>query len=324
MILHTMSTTGSVNLQDVRNAHERIRSVVRRTPVLECEPLNAELGADIAFKCENLQHIGAFKARGACNAVMQLTAEQRETGVVTHSSGNHAAALARAAKLHSVPSQIVMPHNSQANKLASVRSLGVEPVLCEPDAESRQATADEIITKTGATLIHPYDDRHVIAGQGTIAIELLEQFPNPDVVLIPVGGGGLLSGCLTAIKGLSPQTRVIAVEPALADDAARSLQSGRIELPVRYDTVADGLRTPLGQLTFPIIQQLLDDILLVEEDEIVVATRRLVPLLRTTVEPSGAVTFACLLKHAEQFRGKRVAVVISGGNLDFSSFSLVP
>ncbi len=320
----TSATTAvlPIDLPDIRVAHKRIGDWVLRTPVIACPRLRETLGVDLFFKCENLQHVGAFKARGACNAVFALTDAEAKAGVVTHSSGNHAAALARAARLRGIPAHIVMPHNSRANKMAAVRQFGIEPILCEPDAGSRQAMADRIQSETGATMIHPYNDLRVMAGQGTVGLELLEQVDRPDVVIIPVGGGGLLSGCLVAIKSLAPQVEVIAAEPAHADDAYRSLQRGQIEMPIRYDTIADGLRTPLGSNTFPIIQALLDEILLVDEDAITQATRHLLTEAKLVVEPSGAVPLAVLQHYRDRFAGKRVVVVLSGGNLDFSSFPL--
>ena len=311
----------AVGIDEIRAARRRIEPHVLRTPLVYNAALSDELGCELHFKCENLQHAGVFKARGATNAVLSLDDDDARRGVVTHSSGNHAAALARAAKIRGVPAHIVMPHNSRPNKLAAVRAYGVEPVLCEPTAESRHATADELQRKTGATLIHPYDNRVVIAGQGTAGLEIAEQLADVDCVIVPVGGGGLLSGILIALKSVCPNVEVIAAEPAWADDASRSLRSGKIEMPTRYDTIADGLRTPLGELTFPVLQALLDDILLVEEETIVRATKAIAASARLVAEPSGATTLAAVMDHGERFRGKRVVAVISGGNLDFSSFS---
>jgi threonine dehydratase len=280
--------------------------------------LSRELDCRVSFKCENLQHTGSFKARGASNAVFSLSDDIAGRGVVTHSSGNHAAALARAATLRGVAAHIVMPHNSRENKLAAVRALGVSPVLCEPDADSRKDAAEEIRKKTDATLIHPYNDPAVIAGQGTVGLEILDQAQAIDSIVAPVGGGGLLSGILIAVKSLRPQIKVIAAEPAWADDTARSLRSGRIEKPTRYDTIADGLRTPLGDVTFGVIQQLLDEILLVDERSIEEATRAIAEKAKLVAEPSGAVSLAALLQHRPRFRGQNTVLVISGGNLDLN------
>jgi threonine dehydratase len=311
-----------VSMDDIRAARRRIESHVLQTPLLETPLLSQESDCRLHLKCENLQHVGAFKARGACNAVFSLSDAIARKGVVTHSSGNHAAALARAATIRGIPAHIVMPHNSRENKLAAVRAFGISPVLCEPDADSRRTTADAIVKKTGGTLIHPYNDPAIIAGQGTVGLEILEQSSDVDTVVVPVGGGGLLSGILIAVKTLRPEIRVIAAEPAWADDAARSLRSGKIEMPTRYDTIADGLRTPLGDLTFPVIQSLLDDILLVDEQTIENATRLIAAKARLIAEPSGAVSLAALLQHPSHFRGRNTVAVISGGNLDLNHFDL--
>jgi len=311
-----------VSVDDIRAARRRIEPHVVQTPLVHNALLSRELDCHVSFKCENLQHIGAFKARGASNAVFSLTEDVARRGVVTHSSGNHAAALARAATLRGIPAHIVMPHNSLENKLAAVRSFGVSPVLCEPDADSRKRSADEIQKKTGATLIHPYNDPVIIAGQGTVGLEILDQLQVIDSVIAPVGGGGLLSGILIAIKSLHPEIKVIAAEPALADDAARSLRSGRLEMPTRYDTIADGLRTPLGDLTFPVIRELLDDILLVDEQTIEQATRIIAAKAKLIAEPSGAVSLAALIQHRSRFRGQNTVLIVSGGNLDFNHLDL--
>lgn len=276
----------------------------------------------MSFKCENLQYVGAFKARGGCNAIMQLTDRQAQQGVVCHSSGNHAAAVARAAGSRGVTAHIVMPENSPKVKIEAVRGLGVEPVFCEGTGEARQAAADVIIDRTGATLVHPYDNPHVIAGQGTTALEILQQAPEIDTVVVPVGGGGLLSGCLLAIKGLRPDIKVIAAEPEWADDTYRSWKSGQRQLPTRYDSIGDGLRTGVGQLTFPIINELVDDILIAPENTIAEATRILFHKCRVVSEPSGAVPLAAMMAHREVFGGRTVAAVISGGNIDINAFPL--
>jgi len=315
-------TDFAISINDVRAAQKRIARYSLRTPLVFSEPLSREHGCRIHFKAENLQCVGAFKARGAANAVMSLSDAAAARGVVTHSSGNHAAALARAAGLRSIPAFVVMPGNSARNKIAAVRSYGVEPVFCEPTAESRAETAESLRRQTGATMIHPYDDPTVMAGQGTVGLEVLEQLPDVDAIFVPVGGGGLLAGILTAVKALRPDVTVIAAEPEWADDTARSLQSGRREMPTRYDSVADGLRTSVGELTFPIIQSLVDDVVLVSEEAIRDATRAIARRARLIAEPSGAVAFAALTQTAERFAGKSVAVVISGGNLDLDAFHL--
>lgn len=305
-----------ITADDVRAAAVRIRDSIIRTPVVTSQLIDEVVRAEVFFKCENLQHIGAFKARGACNAVFCLTVEEGAAGVVTHSSGNHAAALARAAALRGIKAHIVMPHNSAAVKISAVRRFGVEPTFCEPTAEARQATAERVMQETGATFVHPYNDACVIAGQGTAAVELFEDAVDLDTVIIPVGGGGLLSGSLVALKDLNPDIKVFAAEPKWADDAFRSIVSSQIEAPTRYDTIADGLRTPLGSLTFPIIRGLVDEILTVDEETIRRATVSMLQLGKLLVEPSGAVPLAALMVNGARFEGQRVGVIVSGGNID--------
>ena len=305
-----------IGLNDIRQAAERIRPHVLMTPAVEAWRLHQELGCRLHFKCENLQYGFAFKARGACNAVFSLSDEDAAKGVVTHSSGNHAAALARAAVLRGLKAHIVMPHNSARVKLEAVRSLGVEPILCEPDSASREATAADVQRQTGATMIHPFNDARVIAGQGTAALEILRQVPDVDTIIVPVGGGGLLAGTLMAVKSIRPDIRVFAAEPAWADDACRSLKSGNIEPALRTDTIADGLRTPLGTLTFPIIQHFVDEILCVDEATILRATAMLAQRCRLVAEPSGAVPLGAMFQHPAMFAGSKTVALISGGNLD--------
>ncbi|KAA5539316.1 threonine/serine dehydratase [Roseiconus nitratireducens] len=317
-----MNVSFAIDSDDVHRAAERIRGHVLRTPCIGSESLSQLFGCDVSFKAENLQHVGAFKARGAVNAVRSLSDDQAACGVVTHSSGNHAAALARAAQQRGIKAFVVMPRDSSPNKLDAVRGYGVEPILCEPTTESRHQTAERVRQETGATLVHPYDDPQVIAGQGTVGLEILEQVHWPDVILVPVGGGGLLAGILSIAKATRPDVRVIAVEPAWADDTARSLQAGSPQPVHRYDTVADGLRTSVGTLTFPIIQQYVDDLLLVSEQAILSATRMLAERVRLVAEPSGAVTLAGLVENADRFAGQRVVAVVSGGNLSFGHCTL--
>jgi threonine dehydratase len=314
-------TTFSVSISDIRTAAQRIRPHIIRTPCVSSATLSESIGVELWLKCENLQFVGAFKARGACNAVLSLTDDEAARGVVTHSSGNHAAALARAAAIRGIAAHIVMPDNSAAVKLNAVRALGVEPILCQPTAEARSAKAQQVMQRTGAVMIHPYDDARIVAGQGTVGLEIADQTPRPDIVVVPVGGGGLLAGCLIALKSILPGITVIAAEPELADDARRSVDADAIQQPTRYDTIADGLRTPLGELTFPIIRSLVDDILLVNEESIIEATRRLLLEGKLLSEPSGAVSTACVIQHNGRFAGKRVAAVISGGNLDLDQLS---
>jgi threonine dehydratase len=268
------------------------------------------------FKCENLQKVGAFKARGATNAVLLLPEADAVRGVVTHSSGNHAAALARAAKLRGIPAFIVMPSNAPQAKQASVRRYGGEIILCEPTLAAREATARDVMQRTGASFIHPYDNLHVMAGQGTTAIELLEEVPDLDVILCPVGGGGQLSGIAVAAKAIRPGIQVVGVEPAAADDAARSFKEGRILPAGTPVTIADGLKTSLGERPFAEIQRLVDDIVTVRETSIVQAMRLIWEVLKIIVEPSGAVSYAGVVEGSFKSPGKRAGIILSGGNLD--------
>src|SRR5881392_112851 len=260
---------GSLNLDTIRAAHERIRPYIHRTPVLTNSWLNDACRASLFFKCENFQKVGAFKARGATNAVFALDDETARRGVATHSSGNHGAAVARAAKLRGIPAHIVMPSNSAKVKIRAVKGYSAQVVFCEPTEEAREIKCAEVINKTGATLIHSFENQHVIAGQGTAAMELLEDITDLDVIMCPVGGGGLLSGTAIAAKLMRPQIKVIAVEPKNADDAAQSFRAGRRLVTAKKFTIADGLRTNIGEPNFAIIQQHVDNIVTVSEEAII-------------------------------------------------------
>ncbi|GAB3283268.1 pyridoxal-phosphate dependent enzyme [Parahaliea aestuarii] len=303
-------------LDDIEAAAARIAGYIHRTPVHTSQWLDALCTAQVHFKCENLQKVGAFKARGASNAVLSLDDEAAARGVATHSSGNHGAALAMAAQRRGIPAHIVMPANAPAVKKAAVESYGAFVIECEPTLAAREETLRRVAAETGAEVVHPYDDARVIAGQGTVALELLAQVPDLDVVVVPVGGGGLLAGVATAIKAMKPDIEVLAAEPAGADDAFRSFGLGERQPQSNPQTIADGLRTALGELNFPIIQRHVDTIVTVEEESIVRAMRLQWTRLKTLVEPSGAVSFAALLEHPERFRDRKVGVVISGGNID--------
>lgn len=301
----------------IEQAHERIKPYVHRTPVMTSEAINEIAGCSIFFKCENLQKIGAFKARGAMNAALQLSPEQRAKGIATHSSGNHAQAIARAAKILGIPSYIVMPKNAPEIKKKGVRGYGGQIFECEPNVQSRESTLADVIAKTGATEIHPFNNDHVMAGQGTAAKELIEDSPSLDFILAPVGGGGLLSGTLLTAKFFSPNTRVIAGEPLGSDDAYRSLQSGKIEI-AQSKTIADGLLTSLGDKTFPVIRDHVQRIITVTEEEIIDAMRLVWERMKLIVEPSGAVPLAAVLKSRNEFSGKKVGIIFSGGNVDLA------
>lgn len=306
-------------LADVQKAAERIAPHAHRTPVMRCTAIDEIVGASLHFKCENLQKIGAFKFRGACNTLLSLSSEEIENGIATHSSGNHGAAVALAARLRGTTSVVVMPSNTSAVKEAAVAHYGARIVHCEPTEESRTQILEDILEKEGRTLVHPFDDVRVIAGQGTAALELMEQVPDLDVVMAPVGGGGLLGGTATAVAALSPRTRIIGAEPAGADDTYRSFRAGHI-IPVGVpDTIADGLRTTVGELTFPIIRKHVADIVRVSEEAIVEAMRLTWQRTKYIIEPSAAVPLAALLEKTVDVHGARVGIILSGGNVDLDA-----
>ncbi|HVZ64636.1 MAG TPA: pyridoxal-phosphate dependent enzyme [Lacunisphaera sp.] len=306
-----------LTIEAIRAAHERIRPFIKRTPVLTSEALDTAAGAQLFFKCENLQAAGAFKSRGACNAVFSLTDAEAAHGVVTHSSGNHAAALARAAQLRGITAHIVMPAGAPASKVHNVGSYGGWITFCEPNLAAREKACAEVAARTGATIVHPFDDLRVAAGQGTAALELLEDQPELDLILCPVGGGGLLSGTAVAAKAVRPGIRVVGVEPALADDVAQSFRAGRrISIPTPA-TIADGLRTNCtGEKNFPIIREHVDDIVTVSEEAIVAAMRELWEKLRMVIEPSAAVPFAAVREHRVDTASRRIGLILTGGNVD--------
>jgi threonine dehydratase len=301
--------------QTIVEAHERIKTFISHTPVMSSQSVNERAGCSVFFKCENFQKVGAFKSRGAMNAALSLTPEQRARGIATHSSGNHAQAIARAAKILGIKSYIVMPHTAPEIKKQGVRGYGGEIFECEPTLQAREATLAQVIKNTGATEIHPFNNFEVIAGQATAAKELFEEVGQLDVIMAPVGGGGLLSGTALAAKYFSPNTIVIAGEPAGSDDAFRSLKSGKIE-QAQSNTIADGLLTTLGDKTFPIIKQNVSEIITVTDDEIIEALRLVWERMKIIIEPSCAVPLAALLKEKEKFKGKRVGIILSGGNVD--------
>jgi threonine dehydratase len=305
-------------LQDVAEAHDRIRTLVHRTPVLTSISLDEMFGASLFFKCENFQKVGAFKFRGASNAVLSLSKEERNKGVGTHSSGNHAAALCLAARMQGVPAYIVMPRTAPEIKKTAVRSYGGIITFCEPTLQAREQGMEEVAAETGCTFIPSYDHWNIVCGQGTAAKELIEDVGELDTVVAPVGGGGLMSGTSISAKGLLPGARVIAVEPAGADDAFRSFRSGKIIPMVNPKTIADGLLTSLGELTFRVIQKNVDDIVTVSEESIIAAMRLLWERMKIVVEPSGAVPLAGVLEQKIDVSGERVGLILSGGNVDLS------
>jgi threonine dehydratase len=303
--------------EDIIKSHDRIRNYIHRTPVLTSQSIDEIAGGQIFFKAENFQKIGAFKARGAMNAALSLSQDDLKKGVATHSSGNHAQALARAARILETPSYIVMPRTAPEIKKKGVRAFGGEIFECEPTLEARETTLAEVIRKTGATEIHPFNNYDVVAGQATAAKELFEEIPDLNFIITPVGGGGLLSGTALATKYFSPNTVVLAGEPEGADDTYRSMKSGKIEAS-QADSVADGLLTSLGDKTFPLILDMVKEVIVVSDREIVQAMQMIWERLKIIVEPSCAVPFAAILKQKSKFEGQKVGIILSGGNVDLA------
>jgi threonine dehydratase len=309
----------ALDLAAIRTAHERIRQHIHRTPVLTSARLDAASGASLFFKCENFQKVGAFKARGATNAVFALDDETARHGVATHSSGNHAAALSRAAKLRGIAAHIVMPSNSPKVKVRAVEGYGGRIVFCEPNQRAREEACARVIAETGATLIHPFENEDVMAGQGTIAVELLEDVPDLELVLCPVGGGGVVCGTAVAAKTLRPSIKIIATEPAGADDAAQSFHQHRLIYQEQKNTIADGLRTNLGAVNFALIQRYVDDIVAVPDEAIVAAMRTIWETMKIVVEPSGAVPYGAVLEKLVDLPAKRIGIILTGGNVDLDA-----
>jgi len=306
----------SPTLNNIREAAERIRPYAHRTPVLTNESLNQQVGAQVFLKCENFQKVGAFKFRGACNAVYSLSDDEAARGVCTHSSGNHAQALALAAKMRGIPAYIVMPNNAPSVKKNAVAGYGGLITFCEPTLEARESTLDRIRLDTGANVVHPYNDARVIAGQGTAALELLEDYPDLDVIIVPVGGGGLLSGTSIAATELKKGIRIIAGEPDMADDAFRSIKAGKLIPSQNPKTIADGLLTSLGTLTFPIIQQRAEQIVTVSEAGIIESMKYVWERVKIIIEPSSAVAVAVLWEKKIDLSRLKIGVILSGGNVD--------
>ncbi|WP_439488617.1 pyridoxal-phosphate dependent enzyme [Algoriphagus sp.] len=308
--------TAFPSLAAIEAAHERIQPFIHRTPILTSLAINEITGCEIYFKCENFQKVGAFKARGAANAVMKLTDAQKSKGVATHSSGNHAAALARAARVAGIPAYIVMPSNAPDVKKKAVKGYGGEIIECEPSLKSRESSLEAVVEKTGATFIPPFDYMDVIEGQATCALEFMEDQENLDMIMAPVGGGGLLAGTALVAHYLNPNLEVIAAEPKGADDAFQSFHAGRRIPQAEPNTIADGLLTSLGELNFGLIKEYVSDILLASEPEIIEAMRMIFERMKIVVEPSCAVPLAALMANQDKFRGKKVGIILSGGNVD--------
>ncbi|MDZ7805778.1 MAG: pyridoxal-phosphate dependent enzyme [Gracilimonas sp.] len=315
--MNTLQTTPSFD--EIKKAHQIIKERANRTPIFTSRSVDERAGANIFFKCENFQKVGAFKFRGACNAIFSLSDDEAKKGVATHSSGNHAQAVALAAKMRGIPANVVMPENAPKIKVKAVKGYGAQVTFCESTLEARETTLEKIVEKTGATFIHPYDDARVIAGQGTAAIELLEDQPDLDMIITPVGGGGLLSGTSISAKAMKPDIKVIGAEPEMADDAYRSFKTGEL-IPVKDpDTIADGLRTSLGKLPFSIIRRNVDDIVTVSEDSIIESMRFIWERMNMIIEASCAVPVSAVFDKKVEVSGKKVGIIITGGNVDLDN-----
>ncbi|MGA2407102.1 MAG: pyridoxal-phosphate dependent enzyme [Bacteroidales bacterium] len=305
------------DLPDIQAAHSRIKSFIHHTPVMKSQQLNELFNCDLFFKCENFQKVGAFKFRGAINAILSMTSEEKSKGVITHSSGNHAAALALAARMNGVKANIVMPDNAPIVKKNAVAGYGAEITFCKPTLRAREDTTRMIMKKTGATLIHAYDNFNVICGQGTAALELLQEKDDLEIVIAPVGGGGLLSGTSTCVKGINKAIQVFGAEPLNANDAYISFTSGILTPSVNPLTVADGLLTSLSELTFSVIKKNVDKILTSKEDSIIECMLLVWERMKIIIEPSSATVLAIVKENPGLFRGKKIGLIISGGNVDF-------
>lgn len=303
---------------DIQSAHERIKPFVHRTPVLTSRQLNIMFGCELFFKCENFQRVGAFKYRGATNAILQLTEEEKQRGVVTHSSGNHAAALALASQIQGVDAYIVMPENAPAVKKNAVAGYGAQITCCKPTLQSREETCRLIMNRKNAVLIHPYDNFDVICGQGTAVLELIEEHPDLEVLVAPIGGGGLMSGTATAARGLNRKFRIIGAEPLNANDAWKSFKTGIIAPSVNPVTVADGLLTSLSEMTFEIITRNADDIFTVKEESIIDCMKLVWERMKIIIEPSSATVLAAVSENQGYFANKKTGLIISGGNVDLT------
>lgn len=306
------------DFQNILSAYERIKDIIKHTPVMTSESINNIIGCSLFFKCENFQKVGAFKFRGATNAVRLLNDKNALKGVATHSSGNHAQALALAAKMKNIPAYIVMPDNSPKVKSDAVRGYGGNIIFCKPTLEARETTLNEVIEKTGAEFIHPYNNFNVISGQGTAALEFLNQIEDLEILMTPVGGGGLLSGTLISAKNINPAIKVFAAEPIGADDAFKSIQKGQIIPSINPNTIADGLLTSLGTLTFEIINKYIDEVITVSDESIIAAMKLIWERMKIIIEPSSAVPFAAVMDNPSKFQGKKVGIILTGGNVDLN------
>ena len=306
-------------VEDIIAAHKRIAPFIHRTPIITAESIDKITGASLYFKCENFQKIGAFKKRGATNAILCLSDKEKANGVITHSSGNHGQAVALAAREQGIKAIIVMPDNSPSVKIEATKDYGAEVVFCSASIESRRETVERVTKETGTHFIHPFNDYDIIAGQATAAKELLEEVKDLDFLIAPIGGGGLISGTCLSVKYFSPNTKVIGAEPKEVDDAHRSLQSGKIESNETTNTIADGLKTPLGDKTFAIIRKHVQEIITLNESEIIEALQLIWERMKIVVEPSSAVPLAAVIKNKKLFEDQRVGIILTGGNIDVKS-----
>ena len=309
------------DFNDIIASYGRIKRYIHHTPVFTSQKLNDLFSAKLYFKCENFQKVGAFKTRGALNAILQLSPEQLINGVATHSSGNFAQALAYSANILGTNATVIMPNSAPKVKVDAVRSYGAEIIFCEPTLQARKKTLEQFINSSGAEFIHPYNDYNVIAGQGTTALEFLIDYPDLDIIIAPIGGGGLISGTAIATKGSNPKIKIIAAEPKGADDAFRSKKAGYIIPSVNPKTIADGLLTSLGDKTFPIVNTLVDDIFTVQDESIITAMKLIFSRMKLLVEPSAAVPLAAILEYQNIFIEKKVGIILSGGNIDLDKLS---
>jgi threonine dehydratase len=309
-----------INFTDIEDAYNRIKPLINKTCVLKSSTLNKKLNSEVFFKCENFQRVGAFKFRGVCNKLLLLKPSERKKGIITHSSGNHAQAVALASAIMGIKSVIVMPKNAPKIKIEATRNYGAKIIFCDNSVKAREETCKNLILKYGYTLVHPYDDDQIIAGAGTAVYELLKEIGILDFIFCPVGGGGLLSGTVIATKGLSQGSKVIAVEPEKADDAYRSFKDNKLYPSTYPDTIADGLRTSLSQRTFKIIRENIFDIIKVSEKEIIDSMKFFWTRMKIIVEPSGAVPLAGILKFGKKHKNKKIGMIISGGNVDLDDY----
>ena len=308
-----------VNYTDIQSAHQRISNFIHNTPILTCENINLDADANLFFKCDNFQKTGSFKIRGATNTILQLSKEQLTNGVLTTSSGNHGAAVAFAAKKLGANVKVVMPDNTPKVKVDNVQRFGGEIIFCDPNIKSRENTLNKIVKEDGSTIVHPYNDEKIIAGQGTAAKELLEKIPDLDIIIAPVSGGGLLAGTLLAAKAINSNIKVYGAEPKNADDTYQSIKRKKIVPNKTTDTIADGLRAQVGTITFPIIQKHVDGIILVSEEMIIQSMRMVWQRLKIIIEPSCSIVLAAILTNKKQFYNKRIGLILTGGNVDLDT-----